>query len=95
MVLNTSKKIFQSKEVSIFFDNESLSKTLKIIIKKNQFPLATKRNKAKRWVKEVFKKNKLGPGFLVVLRSGFLEKGFSYIDENMSSVLQGFKKTDT
>ena len=94
MVLSISKKIFQSKEVSIFFDNESLSKTLKIIIKKNQFPLAIKRNKAKRWVKEVFKKNKLGPGFLVVLRSGFLEKGFGCVDEDVSSVLQEFKKID-
>jgi ribonuclease P protein component len=94
LVLSISKKIFQSKEVSIFFDKESPSKTLKIIIKKDQFPLAIKRNKAKRWVKEVFKKNKLGPGFLVVLRSGFLEKGFGYIDEGVSSVLQRFKKTD-
>ena len=93
MVLNTSKKIFQSKEVSIFYDKKSF-KTLKIIIKKDQFPLAIKRNKAKRWVKEVFKKNKLGPGFLVVLRYGFLEKGFGYIDEGLSSVLQRFKKTD-
>ena len=93
MILDTSKKIFQSKEVSIFYDEKSF-KTLKIIIKKDQFPLAIKRNKAKRWVKEVFKKNKLGPGFLVVLRSGFLEKGFGYIDEGVSSVLQRFKKTD-
>jgi hypothetical protein len=28
------------------------------------------------------------------LRSGFLEKGFGYIDEGVSSALQRFKKTD-
>jgi len=30
----------------------------------------------------------------VVLRSGFLEKGFGCVDEDVSSVLQEFKKID-
>ena len=65
--MNKKHKIVKnSAKISIFIRLSKYSKSivpilnlLKIIIKKDQFPLVVKRNKAKRWVKEVFKKNKL------------------------------------
>jgi ribonuclease P protein component len=38
--------------------------------------LAVERNKIKRWVKEIFRKKSLNQGFVVVIKRGFLEKGF-------------------
>ena len=41
--------------------------------------MAVHRNKIKRWIREIFKKNLLSKGYVVVVRSGFLEAGFKNI----------------
>ena len=88
-----SKKIFHSKEASIYFDSESLEKKIKIVIKKKDYPLAVSRNKAKRWVREILKKHGLNKGFVVVVRSGFLDLGFHEIEQLIKEPLLGFKKS--
>jgi|TARA_B110000967_G_scaffold200555_1_gene236534 ribonuclease P protein component len=54
--------------------------------------LAVTRNKAKRWVREVFREYALGPGFIVVVRKGFIELGFKKINAISRPHLVGFKK---
>ena len=88
-----SKKIFHSKEASIYFDSESLEKKIKIVIKKKDYPLAVSRNKAKRWVREILKKHGLNKGFVVVVRAGFLDLGFHEIDQLIKEPLLDFKKS--
>ena len=88
-----SKKIFHSKEASIYFDSESLEKKIKIVIKKKDYPLAVSRNKAKRWVREILKQHGLNKGFVVVVRSGFLDLGFHEIEQLLKEPLLGFKKS--
>ena len=49
--------------------------------------MAVSRNRAKRWVREIFQTHNLGQGFIVVIRSGFLELGFKDISLNFNKVL--------
>ena len=70
----------------------ALKKKIKIIIKKKDYPLAVSRNKAKRWVREIVKKYFEGQGFIVVVRSGFLDLGFQEVLELMTEPLVSFKK---
>ena len=93
MGLVISKKIFHSKEASIYFDSESLDKKIKIVIKKKDYPLAVSRNKAKRWVREILKQHGLSKGFVVVVRSGFLDLGFHGVDGLIEGPLLNFKKS--
>jgi ribonuclease P protein component len=55
--------------------------------------LAVSRNKAKRWVREILKQYGLNKGFVVVVRSGFLDLGFHEIDQLIKEPLLGFKKS--
>jgi len=52
--------------------------------------LAVHRNKIKRWIREVFRKGLLGEGFVVVVRSGFLEAGFKNISCDFGLALDNF-----
>jgi ribonuclease P protein component len=54
--------------------------------------LAVSRNKAKRWIREIVKKYFEGQGFIVVVRSGFLDLGFQEVLELMTEPLVSFKK---
>ena len=54
--------------------------------------MAVSRNKAKRWVREILKKHDLNKGFVVVVRSGFLDLGFHKIDQLIKEPLLDFKK---
>jgi ribonuclease P protein component len=54
--------------------------------------MAVSRNKAKRWVREIVKKHFEGRGFIVVVRSGFLDLGFQEVLELMTEPLVSFKK---
>ena len=55
--------------------------------------MAVSRNKAKRWVREILKKHDLNKGFVVVVRSGFLDLGFHEIDQLIKEPLLDFKKS--
>ena len=88
-----SKKISHSKEASIYFDSESLEKKIKIVIRKKDYPLAVSRNKAKRWVREIFRNHHLGQGFVVVIRSGFLDLGFQENSKQANQPLEDFKES--
>ena len=72
---------------------KALKKKIKIVIKKKDYPLAVSRNKAKRWVREILKQHGLNKGFVVVVRSGFLDLGFHKIDQLIKEPLLGFKKS--
>ena len=48
------------------------------------------RNKIKRWIKEIFKKNLLSHGYVVVVRRGFLEAGFKNISIDFQAALDNF-----
>jgi len=52
--------------------------------------LAVQRNKIKRWIREIFKKNLLSHGYVVVVRRGFLEAGFKNISSNFQAALDNF-----
>jgi ribonuclease P protein component len=52
--------------------------------------LAVHRNKIKRWIREIFKKNLLSKGYVVVVRSGFLEAGFKNISSDFQAALDNF-----
>ena len=49
---------------------------LKIVVKKKDYSLAVRRNKIRRWIKEIFRKSSVCGSFVVVVRRGFLEMGF-------------------
>ena len=55
--------------------------------------MAVSRNKAKRWVREILKQYGLSKGFVVVVRSVFLDLGFHKIDQLIKEPLLGFKKS--
>jgi ribonuclease P protein component len=55
--------------------------------------LAVSRNKAKRWVREILKQHGLGEGFVVVVRSGFLDLGFHAVHRLVKDLLVDFKKS--
>jgi len=48
------------------------------------------RNKIKRWIREIFKKNLLSCGYVVVVRRGFLEVGFKSISSDFQVALDNF-----
>ena len=48
------------------------------------------RNKIKRWIKEIFRKNLLSHGYVVVVRRGFLETGFKNISSEFKVALDNF-----
>ena len=48
------------------------------------------RNKIKRWIKEIFRKNLLSHGYVVVVRRGFLETGFKNISIDFQAALDNF-----
>jgi len=52
--------------------------------------LAVQRNKIKRWIREIFNKNILGQGYIVVVRRGFLEAGFKNISSSFRVALDNF-----
>ncbi|MBF12682.1 MAG: ribonuclease P protein component [Flavobacteriaceae bacterium] len=85
-----SKKIYHSGCSSIFFDAGSPKKKLKIVIKKKDYSLAVQRNKIKRWIREIFNKNILGQGYIVIVRRGFLEAGFKNISSSFQAALDNF-----
>jgi ribonuclease P protein component len=51
--------------------------------------LAVDRNKIKRWVREVFSKRSSKMGYVVVVKKGFLQKGFKFIYSTFNSALDG------
>ena len=85
-----SKKIFHSSYSSIFFDDDPPNIKLKIIVKKKDYSLAVQRNKIKRWIREIFRKNLLSHGYVVVVRRGFLETGFENISIDFQAALDNF-----
>ena len=52
--------------------------------------MAVHRNKIKRWIREIFRKNLLGEGFVVVVRGGFLEAGFKNVSCDFGRALDNF-----
>lgn len=50
------------------------------------------RNKAKRWVREIFGSHNLGKGFVVVIRIRFLDLGFKGVSLDFNAVLSQFQK---
>ena len=48
------------------------------------------RNKIKRWVRDIFQKNTLNKGYVVVVRAGFLETGYKEIHNVFKSALEKF-----
>jgi|TARA_X000001036_G_scaffold73248_2_gene64795 ribonuclease P protein component len=55
--------------------------------------LAVQRNKIKRWIREVFRRNLLNEGYVVVVKSGFLEMGFKNISSEFQAALDNFVNT--
>ena len=62
------------------------------MVKKKDYSLAVQRNKIKRWIREIFNKNLLNNGYVVVVRSGFLETGFKNISSDFQTALDNFVK---
>tara|TARA_Y100001958_G_C20756650_1_gene238557 strand:- start:137 stop:478 length:342 start_codon:yes stop_codon:yes gene_type:complete len=85
-----SRKIYHSSFASIFYDEDSLNSNLKIVVKKKDYSLAVHRNKIKRWVRDIFQKNLLKRGYVVVIRAGFLETGYKDIHNEFNSALKNF-----
>ena len=48
------------------------------------------RNKIKRWIRDVFRRNLLNEGYVVVVRRGFLETGFKNISSEFNGALDNF-----
>ena len=48
------------------------------------------RNKIKRWVRDIFQKNMLTRGYIVVIKAGFLETGYKDIHDQFNAALKGF-----
>tara|TARA_B000000437_G_C11544647_1_gene264640 strand:- start:106 stop:279 length:174 start_codon:yes stop_codon:yes gene_type:complete len=48
------------------------------------------RNKIKRWVRDIFQKNTLNKGYVVIVRSGFLETGYKELHNEFKSALEKF-----
>tara|TARA_Y100000816_G_scaffold220802_1_gene165783 strand:+ start:1217 stop:1396 length:180 start_codon:yes stop_codon:yes gene_type:complete len=52
--------------------------------------LAVHRNKIKRWIRNIFQKQLLNSGYVVVVRAGFLETGYKDIHNGFNSALEKF-----
>ena len=52
--------------------------------------MAVHRNKIKRWIREIFHHSDLNVGFVVVVRSGFLEMGYRDIFNEFNPALKEF-----
>lgn len=63
---------------------------MKIIVKKEDYSLAVHRNKIKRWVRNIFQKNLLSMGYVVVVKAGFLETGYKDVHNGFNSALEKF-----
>ena len=48
------------------------------------------RNKIQRWVRDIFQKNMLTRGYVVVIRAGFLETGYKEIHNEFHAALKKF-----
>ena len=48
------------------------------------------RNKIKRWVRDIFQKNMLTRGYVVMIRAGFLETGYKDIHDQFNAALKDF-----
>jgi ribonuclease P protein component len=68
----------------------SPNQKLKIVVKKKDYSLAVQRNKIKRWIREIFNKNLLSYGYVVVVKRGFLEAGFKNISSDFDIALDNF-----
>ena len=71
---------------------DSPNQKLKILVKKKDYSLAVQRNKIKRWIREIFNKNLLNNGYIVVVRRGFFETGFKNISSDFQTALDNFVK---
>ena len=60
------------------------------MVKKKDYSLAVQRNKIKRWIREIFNKNLLSHGYVVVIRPGFLEAGFKNASCDFGRALDNF-----
>ena len=60
------------------------------MVKKKDYSLAVHRNKIKRWVREIFQKRLLNNGYVVVIRAGFLERGYKDIHNGFNLALEKF-----
>tara|TARA_B100001250_G_C19750348_1_gene767418 strand:- start:978 stop:1181 length:204 start_codon:yes stop_codon:yes gene_type:complete len=60
------------------------------VVKKKDYSLAVQRNKIKRWIREIFNKNLLSQGYVVVVRPGFLEVGFKNVSSDFQGALDNF-----
>ena len=60
------------------------------MVKKKDYSLAVRRNKIKRWVRDIFQKKLLDRGYVVVIRAGFLETGYKKINNGFDSALEKF-----
>tara|TARA_Y100001935_G_scaffold122061_1_gene101213 strand:+ start:359 stop:562 length:204 start_codon:yes stop_codon:yes gene_type:complete len=60
------------------------------VVKKKDYSLAVHRNKIKRWVRDIFHKNLLNKGYVVVVKAGFLEAGYNEIHKGFNSALEKF-----
>ena len=90
MGLVISKKIYHSSFASIFYDEGCINSSLKIVVKKKDYSLAVHRNKIKRWVRDIFQQNTLNKGYVVVVRTGFLETGYKEIHNEFKYALEKF-----
>ena len=60
------------------------------MVKKKDYSLAVHRNKIKRWVRDIFQKNTLNKGYVVVVRTGFMEIGYKGIHNEFKTALEKF-----
>jgi len=60
------------------------------VVKKKDYSLAVHRNKIKRWVRDIFQKNTLNKGYVVVVRTGFMEIGYKEIHNEFKTALEKF-----
>ncbi len=60
------------------------------MVKKKDYSLAVHRNRIKRWVRDIFQKNFLNRGYVVVIRAGFLEEGYKKIQNGFNPALEKF-----
>jgi ribonuclease P protein component len=60
------------------------------VVRKKDYSLAVQRNKIKRWIREIFRRNLLNEGYVVVVKRGFLETGFKNVSSEFKIALHNF-----